>query len=387
MATEVTLERARSGDDRAFGELTDPYRGELQLHCYRILGSVQDAEDVLQETLLAAWRGLGQYEGRASLRTWLYRIATNRCLNALRASGRRPRTEPSGPTFLTVEPTRRGEPLWLEPYPDVLLDGLPDAGAGPEGRYEAKEAIALAFVTAVQHLPPRQRAVLVLRDVLGFRSSEVADMLESSEASVNSALQRARATMESRLPGPDRERAALPRSARERDIATRFATAFAGDDIDGVVALLTDDAWFTMPPVTLEYQGHEAIAGFLRDINTWRGPRRYRLIPTRANGQPAFGCYLQDAQAPVFRATDDRLDAGGGSDFRHHSFCRQQQHGQVRPAADAGGLGALPAASVRSEPVAGRPAAVLVGGAEREDGRGRDLVGEIGWRGWPVGAP
>ena len=299
MVTEMTLERARSGDDRAFGELTDPYRGELQLHCYRILGSVQDAEDVLQETLLAAWRGLGQYEGRASLRTWLYRIATNRCLNALRASGRRPRTEPAGPTFLTTEPTRRGEPLWLEPYPDVLPS---DVGADPEARYEAKEAIALAFVTAVQHLPPRQRAVLVLRDVLGFRAAEVADMLDSSEASVNSALQRARATMDSRLPGPDRERAPLPRSARERDIATRFATAFAANDINGVVALLTDDAWFTMPPVTLEYQGHEAIAGFLRDITTWRGPRQYRLIPARANGQPAFGCYLQEAQAPAFSA-------------------------------------------------------------------------------------
>ena len=298
MVTEATLERARCGDDRAFGELTGPYRGELQLHCYRILGSVQDAEDVLQETLLAAWRGLGQYEGRASLRTWLYRIATNRCLNALRASGRRPRTEAPEPSFLTAEPTRRGEPLWLEPYPDVLLDGLPDVGAGPEGRYEAKEAIALAFVTAVQHLPPRQRAVLVLRDVLGFRSSEVADMLDSSEASVNSALQRARATMASRL--PVRERAPLPRSAREREVATRFATAFAANDIDAVVALLTDDAWFTMPPVTLEYQGREAIAGFLRDIRTWQGPRRYRLIPTRANGQPAFGCYLQEGQ--VFRA-------------------------------------------------------------------------------------
>jgi len=184
----------------------------------------------------------------------------------------------------------------------VLFDGLPDMGASPEARYEAKEAIALAFVTAVQHLPPRQRAVLVLRDVLGFRSSEVADMLDSSEASVNTALQRARATMESRLPGPDRERAPLPRSARARDVATRFATAFAGNDVDGVVALLTDDAWFTMPPVTLEYQGHAAIAGFLRDITTWRGPRHYRLIPTRANGQPAFGCYLQEAQAPVFRA-------------------------------------------------------------------------------------
>ncbi len=167
---QATLERARSGNDQAFGELTEPYRGGLQLHCYRILGSVQDAEDVLQETLLAAWRELGQYEGRASLRTWLYRIATNRCLNALRASGRRPRTAPSEPSFLTVEPTRRGEPLWLEPYPDVLLGGLPDAGAGPEARYEAREAIALAFVAAAQHLPPRQRAVLVLRDVLGFRS-------------------------------------------------------------------------------------------------------------------------------------------------------------------------------------------------------------------------
>jgi RNA polymerase sigma-70 factor (ECF subfamily) len=302
VVTEATLERARSGDDRAFGELTEPYRGELQLHCYRILGSVQDAEDVLQETLLAAWRGLGQYEGRASLRTWLYRIATNRCLNALRASGRRPRTEPAGPTFLTAEPTRRGEPLWLEPYPDVLLDGLPDLGADPEARYESKEAIALAFMTAVQHLPPRQRAALVLRDALGFRSSEVADMLESSEASVNSALQRARATMASRLPGADRERAPLPRSARERDVAARFATAFGGNDVDGVVALLTDDAWFTMPPVTLEYQGHEAIAAFLREIGSWRGPRRYRLIPTRANGQPAFGCYLQGAQESVFRA-------------------------------------------------------------------------------------
>ena len=171
-----------------------------------------------------------------------------------------------------------------------------------EARYEAKEAIALAFVTAVQHLPPRQRAVLVLRDVLGFRSSEVADMPGTSEASVNSALQRARATMESRLPGSDRAREPLPRSARERNVATRFATAFATDDIDGVVALLTDDAWFTMPPVTLEYQGLEAIAGFLRDISNWKGLLRHRLIPTRANGQPAFGCYLQEAQAPVFGA-------------------------------------------------------------------------------------
>jgi RNA polymerase sigma-70 factor (ECF subfamily) len=294
------LERARGGDDRAFGELTDPYLGELRLHCYRILGSVQDAEDILQETLLAAWRGLGQYEERASVRTWLYRIATNRCLNALRAAERRPRTAPAGPDFLTVEPTRRGEPVWLEPYPDALLEGLPDTGLSPEARYEAKEAVALAFVTAVQHLPPRQRAVLVLRDVLGFRAAEVASMLQSSEASVNSALQRARETMARRLPGPDRERAPLPRSAREREIATRFATAFSGDDIDAVVALLTDDAWFTMPPVTLEFQGRAAIAGFLRDVRGWRGSRRYRLVPVRANGQPAFGCYLRPASGGVY---------------------------------------------------------------------------------------
>jgi len=298
----AVLERARGGDDRAFGELTDPYLSELRLHCYRILGSVQDAEDVLQETLLAAWRGLGRYEERASLRTWLYRIATNRCLNALRAAERRPRTAPAGPDFLTVEPTRRGEPVWLEPYPDALLEGLPDGQAGPEAQYEAKEAVALAFVTAVQHLPGRQRAVLVLRDVLGFRAAEVAGMLDSSEASVNSALQRARETMARRLPGPERERAPLPRSAREREIATRFATAFSGDDIEAVVALLTDDAWFTMPPATLEFQGPAAIAGFLRDIRGWRGTRRYRLVPVRANGQVAFGCYLQDPSSPAFGA-------------------------------------------------------------------------------------
>jgi RNA polymerase sigma-70 factor (TIGR02960 family) len=302
VATEATLEQARGGDDRAFGELTDPYLGELRLHCYRILGSVQDAEDVLQETLLAAWRGLGRYEQRASLRTWLYRIATNRCLNALRASERRPRPVPAGPDFLTVEPTRRGEPTWLEPYPDALLEGLPDTGAGPEAQYEAKEAVALAFVAAVQHLPARQRAVLVLRDVLGFRAAEVADMLQSSEASVNSALQRARATMAQRLPGPGRERAPWPRSAREREVAGRFATAFALDDIDAVVAMLTEDAWLTMPPATLEFQGPEAIAGFLRDVRRWRGPRRYRLVPVRANGQPAFGCYLQEGPDAVLEA-------------------------------------------------------------------------------------
>jgi RNA polymerase sigma-70 factor (TIGR02960 family) len=297
---ETVLDRARAGDDRAFGELTDPFMRELHQHCYRMLGSVQDAEDILQETLVAAWRGLSGFEERSSLRTWLYRIATNRCLNALRASARRPSPVPSEPPWAS-EPTRRGEPLRLSPYPDGMLDDLPDLGASPEARYEAREAITLAFVTAVQRLPPRQRAVLVLRDVLGFRSAEVAELLSMSGASVNSALQRARATMAHSLPGPDRERAPLPRSARERGVADRFAAAFAGGDVDGVVSLLTDDAWLTMPPVTLEYYGPVAIGRFLRDSGAWRGHRAYRLIPTRANGQPAYGFYIEDEYEPVFR--------------------------------------------------------------------------------------
>ncbi len=181
--TEQTLTRARAGDEHAFRELTDPYRRELQLHCYRILGSMQDAEDLLQETLLAAWRGLERFEGRASVRTWLYRIATNRCLNALRDSGRRPGMLSATRTDLP-KPTRVTEPLWLEPYPDEMLEGIADLAPGPEARYEAKEAVALAFVAGLQHLAPRQRAVLVLRDVLGFQAGEVAEMLGGSEASV-----------------------------------------------------------------------------------------------------------------------------------------------------------------------------------------------------------
>ena len=205
--TEQTLARARGGDQNAFRELTDPYQRELQLHIYRIVGSAQDAEDLLQETLLAAWRGLEQFEGRASLRAWLYRIATNRSLDALRASRRRP-----GEERMTQipEPTRWNEPVWLEPYPDLLLEGIPDEAPGPEARYETKEAIALAFIVGLQHLPAQQRAVLVLRDVLGYRAGEAAEILETSETSVNSLLRRARAAFESRLPAAGRERAPLP---------------------------------------------------------------------------------------------------------------------------------------------------------------------------------
>ncbi len=295
--TEATLARARAGNEEAFRRLTDPYRRELQLHCYRILGSVQDAEDLLQETLLAAWRGLEGFEGRASLRAWLYRIATNRCLNALRDSERRPVDVRAD----WPEPTRIGEPLWLEPYPDVMLEGIADQAPGPEARFETKEAVALAFVSGLQHLPPRQRAVLVLRDVLGFQASEVAAMLDSSEASVNSALQRARGALEARMPA-SRERAPLPRSARERELLAQFAEAFEKGDVDGVVALLTDDALVTMPPEPMEYQGPAAIAMFLRDrFNQRRDARPLRLVATRANDQPAFGHYMPDPNAPVCR--------------------------------------------------------------------------------------
>src|SRR5215208_3367118 len=259
--TERILARARDGDEHAFRELTDPYRRELQLHCYRIVGSVQDAEDLLQETLLAAWRALDRFEGRSSVRTWLYRIATNRCLNALRDSGRRPQEVPA--MVEPPEPTRRAEPIWLEPYPDRLLEGVPDDSPGPDTRYETREAMALAFVAALQHLPPRQRAVLVLRDVLGFRAAEVAETIGITEASANNALHRARAALETRLP-TDRERPPQPRSPRERTLAARFADAVESGDVDGMVSLITDDALLTMPPLPLEYQGHEAIAGFLR---------------------------------------------------------------------------------------------------------------------------
>ena len=297
MAT-TALARARAGDGEAFGELTEPYRRELQLHCYRILGSVQDAEDMLQETLLAAWRGLGGFEERASVRTWLYKIATNKCLNALRDTGRRPagwlRSQWSAPP---PEPTRRTEPLWLQPYPDLLLDDVPDTTPGPEARYETREALALAFVTGLQRLPPRQRAVLVLRDVLGYPAAQAAGMLAVSEVSVNSALQRARATLAAQLPASGRDRAPAPRSARERELTSRFADAFEAADTDRLLALLTDDAWLTMPPEPQEYQGHAAIAEFFATRPVWAARVAARLVPTRANDQPAFGYYRADPPA------------------------------------------------------------------------------------------
>ncbi|MEU4573420.1 sigma-70 family RNA polymerase sigma factor [Nonomuraea sp. NPDC023979] len=295
------LALARGGDGEAFRELVEPYRRELQVHCYRILGSVQDAEDLVQETLLAAWRGMDGYEQRASVRTWLYRIATNRCLNALRAGSRRPQDRRAYRVEVTLpEPShRRDEPSWLEPYPDALLDELADRMPGPEARYELRESVSLAFLAALQRLPPRQRAVLVLRDVLGFRAGEVAGMIGATENAVAMALKRARTTLAGELPG--RESAPLPGSARERRLVDAFARAFQAGDVDAVVALLTDDAWLTMPPLPLEYQGPEVIRHFLAAV-AMCGGREYVLIPTRANGQPAFGCYQRDPRTPILHA-------------------------------------------------------------------------------------
>ncbi len=303
MRADELLALARTGEGEAFRELVEPYHRELQVHCYRILGSVQDAEDLLQETLLAAWRGIGAYEERASVRTWLYRIATNRCLNAVRSGGRRPQDFAAyRPEVPLPEPSRRRpEPSWLEPYPDLLLDGIADHVPGPEARYEARESISLAFLAALQQLPPKQRAVLVLRDVLGFRAAEVAEILATTENAVTSALNRARTALAKELPDGGRETAPLPNSARERRIVEEFTRAFEAGDVEAIVALLTDDAWLTMPPLPLEYQGPGAVGHFLTTV-ALRDGRRYSLIPARANGQPAFGCYLSDPRTPIRHA-------------------------------------------------------------------------------------
>ena len=293
MVTTDLIGRARAGDGGAFRELTEPHRRELQVHCYRMLGSLQDAEDALQETLLAAWQGLEAFEGRASVRTWLYRIATNRCLNALRSASRRPAKEWDIPGVEPPEPTRLGEVVWLEPYPDVLLEGAVDMPLGPEARYEQTEAISLAFVTALQVLPARQRAVLILREVLGYHAGEVADMLDSTVESVNSALKRARASLQHRLgPMGEHEPPPPPDSPDEQALVAKFVRAYQSGDVDELVALLTADVCVSMPPIPLEYHGLDAAARFTASVFR-QGRRTYDLVPTRANGQLAFGAYLR----------------------------------------------------------------------------------------------
>jgi RNA polymerase sigma factor (sigma-70 family) len=309
------MSRARAGDGDAFRELTEPHLRELQVHCYRMLGSFQDAEDALQDTLLTAWQGLAGFEGRASLRTWLYRIATNRCLDARRAASRRPAKEWDVPGVEPPEPTRLGEVVWLQPYPDALLEGAAGVPPGPEARYEQAEAISLAFVTALQVLPPRQLAVLVLRDVLGFHASEVAGMLDSTVESVNSALKRARASLQRRRPVAGRgeppggggeptggggeptpvpgEPPPAPGSPAEAAIVAKFVRAWESADVGALVALLTGDVFMSMPPMPFEYQGRDVVARFCASL--FGAGRRFDLVPARANGQPAFGAYLRAA--------------------------------------------------------------------------------------------
>jgi RNA polymerase sigma-70 factor (ECF subfamily) len=331
METDTTdlIARARAGDHDAFRDLVQGHSHELQVHCYRILGSLQDAEDALQETLVSAWRSLDEFGQRASLRTWLYKIATNRCLSMLRADSRRPRVVPPLPEATLPEPNGAGDaPPWLEPYPDVLLDHLVDQRPGPEARYETTEAISLAFITALQLLPPRQRAVLVLRDVLGYHAIEVAQMLGTTQESVQSALKRARATVDNRLADSGRSGGAgsvggigsgipssstgssgtggrrparLPDTAAEHRLVARLTDALERADLDALIDLLVTDVRISMPPAMLEYLGVEAARRFFAAA-TFRPGRGYRVVPTRANGQPAFGLYLADPHAGIHRA-------------------------------------------------------------------------------------
>jgi RNA polymerase sigma-70 factor (ECF subfamily) len=295
MVSADLLSRARAGDGEAFRALAEAHRRELQVHCYRMLGSLQDAEDAVQETLLAAWQGIGSFtEARGSLRTWLYTIATNRCLNARRAASRRPTREWDMSQFKAPVPTPRDEPVWLQPFPDHLLAGASDRPLGPEARYEQREAIALAFVTALQLLPPRQLAVLILRDVLGFHADEVAGMLAVSIDAVNSALKRARASLQRRqqvTAGHQPPPAAG--SPAEDAIVALFARAWEAADLDALVALLTEDVFIAMPPEPFGYEGRAHVARYWG--RQFGAGRRFDLVPTRANGQPAFGAYLRGA--------------------------------------------------------------------------------------------
>ncbi len=296
------LERARERDGQAFRELIAPYSRELHLHCYRILGSLVDAEDLLQETLTAAWSGLNGFEGSSSVRTWLYSIATNRCLNAIRDSKRRPPAEPV-PPYEPPAPSRRGDITWLQLYPDAWIEELADGAPGPAARYEAGETVTLAFITAVQKLPARQAAALILCDVLGFSGAEAAVMLGTSATSIKGLLQRARTSLAEHGEASAGRSSTGHGSAQERQLARRFADALRTDDIDRILELLTNDAWLTMPPAPHEYHGREAIGRFLRASAVGRGPRVLRLMPTRANHQPAFGCFFASADGLTVRPT------------------------------------------------------------------------------------
>jgi RNA polymerase sigma-70 factor (ECF subfamily) len=303
MTERQLLDAARAGDENAFARLVEPHRRALHAHCYRMLASVHDAEDALQETLLRAWRGLASFEGRSSLRSWLYAIATNACLRAIE---RRPKRVLPIDYAPAADPhDGLGEPLvesvWVEPYPDERL-GLDGGLVGPEARYEQRESVELAFIAALQHLPARQRAVLILRDVLGFSAREVAAALEMTPTGVDSSLQRAHKAVDERL--PERSQQAVFRSLDDqelRDIVGRFVDAWERADVDAVVAMLTADAALTMPPLPTWYRGRDAIATFL-EADALRSDQPWRVVPIRANGQLAFGKYRWDEERDAFAA-------------------------------------------------------------------------------------
>jgi RNA polymerase sigma-70 factor, ECF subfamily len=285
---------AQRGDRRAFQELAEPFRAEIQLHCYRMLGSLQDAEDLVQETFVRAWRGLSGFEGRSSFKNWLYRIATNACLNAMasrKSARRRPLPQTESPPALGAP---AGEPAtelaWLEPYPDTALAGVAEPAPGPDTRYEMRESVQVAFIAAIQNLPPRQRAVLLLRDVMSWSASESAELLDTTVAAVNSALQRARGTLAKRFPHGRPGEPSTP-SEEQRAILERYVRAWEHSDLDGFVALLKEDAVLSMPPWREWYDGREAIRMFFSTAFAVAGEGAFRLVPTAANGQPAFAQY------------------------------------------------------------------------------------------------
>jgi RNA polymerase sigma-70 factor, ECF subfamily len=295
------LQAAQDGDETAFRDLIEPYRGELHAHCYRMLGSVHDAEDALQDASLRAWRGLGKFEGRSSLRSWLYTIATNTCLNQIARRPKRvlpvdygPAADPhSGPGEPVVES------VWVEPYPDEMI-GVDDGPAAPEASYEQRESVELAFIAALQLLPPNQRAVLILREVLGFSAQEVAESLDTSVASVNSALQRARKTVDDRLPEQSQQATLRTLGDDElSEIVERYVAAWEQNDFETVVEMLAEDATFAMPPLASWFRGREEIAMFLEG---WpmSGSWRWRPIRATANGQPALAFYAWDEDEQAY---------------------------------------------------------------------------------------
>ena len=299
------LDAARAGDEDAFARLVEPHRGLLDAHCYRMLGSVHDAEDAVQEALLRAWRAIARFEGRSSLRTWLYTIATNVCLKAIERRPKLVLPVDYGPATDPHEGTAPPlvESVWIEPYPDQRL-GLAEALAGPEARYEQRESVELAFIAALQLLPARQRAVLILRDVLGFSGEEVAEALETTPDAVYSALQRAHKSVDARL--PERSQQATLRALGDdglREIVDAFVVAWERGDVDAVAAMLAQDAIIAMPPMPTWYSGRDAVAGFLRRSPLAPG-MRWRVVQARASGQLAFGFYLWSEETRTFAAHD-----------------------------------------------------------------------------------